>query len=102
MGKDDVFGMSNETRAELAGNAVARFMQDTGLENEDMETGITDLLADILHLCDKEGIDIDRCKRMASYHYTEEVTEHKRIENKGRRRTNAIKSKSHDKHHAVS
>ena len=51
---------TNATRAEWAYRTVLLFAQYTGLElPRDYDVAISDLLADLMHLCDEAGIDFD-------------------------------------------
>jgi len=69
-------GPKNADRADWAAAAVLKFATVTGMiENEDAETTIGDLLADLMHLCDREGVDFHTCVARASDHYEEEVSE---------------------------
>ncbi len=64
------YSTENEKRAERAYRAVLAYAED-----EDIEAGIYDLLADILHLCDQYGIDQDDAQRIARHHYNAERLE---------------------------
>lgn len=56
----------NQERAERAQMAV-------DMQEEGGEPGIVDLLANLRHLCDREGLDFSNLDRMAYQHYIEEV-----------------------------
>lgn len=43
--------------------------------DEDIETAIYDLMADLLHLCDDYGIEQDDAQRIARHHYNAELHE---------------------------
>lgn len=43
--------------------------------SEDLETGIYDLVADLLHLAHDNGISTDRILEMGQMHFTEELRE---------------------------
>lgn len=47
----------NEARADLAEEALAAFMANQGLSDAEIETAVRDLLADLIHYCDRVGID---------------------------------------------
>lgn len=47
------------------------------MDDEDNETILTDLLCDLMHLCDVERIDWSKCVALAQDHYREEVAEEK-------------------------
>jgi hypothetical protein len=49
---------------------------------EDLETGIYDLVADLLHLAHDNGIDTDRILEMGQMHFTEERREEEPDEDK--------------------
>ena len=55
----------NRVRAENARNAVK-------VHGDDNEEGIVDLLVDIHHLCELEGLDFDELEVRAYNHYLEE------------------------------
>lgn len=68
----------NEDRANAAESAIQRFAEDFGetiggqmvtLEAQNL----TDLLCDFGHYCDRNGIDLQNCIRMAAYNYAEET-----------------------------
>jgi hypothetical protein len=48
---------SNGTRAENAERTMCAEGCAYDLSNDTLEAGIGDLMADLLHLCDREGID---------------------------------------------
>lgn len=56
----------NQDRAERAQQAV-------DLQEEGGDTGIVDLLANLRHLCDREGLDFAKLDRMAYAHYVLET-----------------------------
>ena len=58
--------MKNEGRAERAQIAV-------DLQEEGGDTGIVDLLANLRHLCDREGLDFAELDSMAYAHYIAEM-----------------------------
>lgn len=60
--------------AELAEHALALFASETGLNlAADRDAAIMDLLTDIRHYCDKEGLSYDKLNETAQEHYAEEV-----------------------------
>ena len=69
-----------ETPEDLPGNnprlyrlIVAKRALRAGYEDfGDPETVITDMLADLRHLCDAVGLEFHACDRMAYAHYTDE------------------------------
>jgi len=65
----------NQDRAEWARAAVDAFRAETGLDDGDgMDTAIGDLLADLAHLCDVEGLDFANLLARADDHYTAETS----------------------------
>ena len=68
--------MTNDDRADLARTACEDFSESTGQSMED-ELGniITDLMADLLHLANREGLCADSLVRRATMHYEAEITE---------------------------
>lgn len=62
--------LNNEDRAERAFNQVTRYSGDN-----DIETDVQDILVDLRHLCDREGIDFHRKLDMSYTHYSEELAE---------------------------
>lgn len=69
--------VDNNTRADLADIAVQKFawLSDMDIKSESLETVITDLLADIMHLCKRENIPYESAHTMAEIHFNEEVSE---------------------------
>ena len=59
----------NIDRAEWARVAVIAFGLETGVHCEDMETQISDLVADLKHLACAEGVDWDIVEKRANMHY---------------------------------
>lgn len=65
----------NQERVEWARAAVQAFQGETGLgEADGLDTAIMDLLADLAHLCDAEGLDFGHLLYRAEGHYTEETS----------------------------
>lgn len=62
-------------KAELAAKTLEAYEQVVGgkYEGELPETRVSDLLADLRHYCDQEGIDWSEVERLADYHYSAEV-----------------------------
>jgi len=60
----------NDKRASWAGSALAVFMRDTGTEDED---ALGDLLADLMHWCDRNNYDFDAALGRAFGHYEAET-----------------------------
>jgi hypothetical protein len=65
----------NDDRAEWARAAVRHFQILTGLgEADGLDTAISDLLADIAHLCDREDLDFYHLLQQSGAHYLAETT----------------------------
>lgn len=64
---------TNEDRAEAAYRAVEKFSDTTGLEGEDMQTKISDLLCNLQHLAVEQGIEFSECLEQAYRHYETET-----------------------------
>lgn len=63
------------TVGECAAHAEAAcetFAEATGLGGEDIETRVKDLITDLLHLCDREGLDALGIVESAQEHWEEE------------------------------
>jgi Fic family protein len=63
--------LNNEQRAEAAYRAVMKYQQS----DFDVETGIIDLVADLLHLARENGIEPDYIIHMAQMHFDAEIEE---------------------------
>lgn len=71
---------SNADRADWAYSALEAFAkrtrQDTSGDLKHAQyTVVTDLLADLMHLCDRDGIDFETCLIGGRGHYEEELQE---------------------------
>ncbi|CAH1666143.1 conserved hypothetical protein [Hyphomicrobiales bacterium] len=64
--------MHNNIRIETARAALARAAWVRGATPAYGEDDVTDLLADIRHLCRAADIDFDRCDRVAAMHFEAE------------------------------
>jgi len=67
---DEDSGMCNRWRADRAADAIEAYWGDQGYE--DFETQFKDLLNDLLHWCDGQGIDFDDVLERARRSYQEE------------------------------
>ena len=64
----------NVRRAAWAREAVAAFQNETGQDDSDgLDTLLTDLLCDLLHLCDQEGLEFQSILLLAKTHYDAEA-----------------------------
>lgn len=64
---------NNSDRAESAYRAVQKFSDVTGLENEEMETKIKDLLCNLHHLADEQGVDFSEVLEASQRCYESEL-----------------------------
>jgi hypothetical protein len=60
----------NEKRTVWAEQAIATFRDATGTDRED---AVTDLLADLMHWCDRNDTEFDRALRLGRMHYETET-----------------------------
>lgn len=60
----------NDARASWAGEALDRFMAVTGTDPPD---AVMDLLADLMHWCDRHDMNFYAALRQAREHYHHEV-----------------------------
>jgi hypothetical protein len=63
-----MFQMTNDSRADRALNAV-----ETDCDNNDLQTKIADLLANLQHLCRREEIDFEECLESGRMHFEAEL-----------------------------
>jgi hypothetical protein len=65
----------NDARAEWADKAIRAFARATKMDTagEDEETALGDLLANMMHWCDRKGISFSEAVTRAMDHYTEET-----------------------------
>ncbi|MGR5367041.1 hypothetical protein [Photobacterium damselae] len=64
---------NNSDRAESAYRAIQKFSDVTGLDNEEMETKIKDLLCNLHHLADEQGIDFSDVLEASHRSYESEL-----------------------------
>ncbi len=67
--------MNNVDRADEADKALTTFTRNTGMHGEDYETRIGDLVTDLIHLCDREGVHFDAIVKRALQHHAAELEE---------------------------
>ena len=67
--------ITNNVRAGWAFAALHTFMELSNMGAEPLGTAVSDLLCDLMHLCDKEAIDFEARLKVARDHYREEVME---------------------------
>lgn len=66
---------TNEQRAENARETIFRstYEENVRADEGDVESAISDLMTDLLHLCDREGIDTEvMLERITRHHRDEE------------------------------
>ena len=63
---------TNERRAQWADKALAVFQKETRCDQQD---ALPDLLCDLMHLADQQGIDFDKMLDRARCHHQAEVYE---------------------------
>ena len=74
LGSEGGFKDQNAHRAVWARRALAAFQEETGLTDADgLDTVLTDLLCDLVHLCGQEGIEFERVLLRARTHYDAET-----------------------------
>jgi hypothetical protein len=59
--------MTDSTRALRAGKALTEYGDDVN------ESNVIDFLADVIHWCEQEGEDFERCLRIARDHHWAET-----------------------------
>lgn len=64
---------TNEDRAESAFRALQKFNQVTDIEDEEPETQIADLLCNLQHYADEQGVDFQACLDRGNRNYEAEV-----------------------------
>lgn len=62
--------ITNYDRANTAESAIIEFMRAT---NTDREDAISDLLGNLMHLCDRDKVDFLACLNRGRYHYDAEI-----------------------------
>jgi hypothetical protein len=63
---------TNQARTKWAGTALDAYRRETGCDTED---SLTDLLADLMHWCDRSDVDFAATLHGARGHYDVERTE---------------------------
>ncbi len=64
--------LTNRQRADRIHPAVRQYGWEH-LEGDTMEDTITDMVADLFHLAQREHLDVDRIAEMARFHFDEEL-----------------------------
>ncbi len=52
-------GTMNIERVQWADAAVDKFAAETGMQSDDLETRVCDLVSDLMHLCKFNGLDFE-------------------------------------------
>ena len=68
-------GKANEAR-----HALASYMALTGQEGGDLETGLSDLLTDLLHLANEDGMPVLHILQRATLVFCDEASEKEKIQ----------------------
>lgn len=73
--------VTNDLRAEWADEAVYAFAAVThAADEEELDTLVGDLLCDLMHLCDRDGLDFAALLERAQTHYAAEVADEEGLE----------------------
>lgn len=68
---------TNPDHAQTAADTIADFCKSTGLSPDDeADTAITDILANLQHLCTKLNFDFEQLLQRARSHYRAEAIQH--------------------------
>lgn len=65
---------TNEQRAENARETIFRstYEENVRADDGDVESAVSDLMTDLLHLCDREGIDTETMLERIARHHRDE------------------------------
>jgi hypothetical protein len=66
---------TNAERSEWARTAVNAFAVETRTKDEPLDEQVSDLLADLMHLCDAEGLDFNELSERGQGNHEAEVQE---------------------------
>ena len=78
---------NNDDRAGWALEAIMSSIYSRSACAGDYEEAISDLLVDLMHLCDRKKLNFDELLQQAQWHHIEEVKEEKTIKRKAKRAT---------------
>ena len=67
--------MTNEERAGMAHAALIRFMTDTGQQGPDLPEALQDLITDLLHLANREKLNVLDILQRATLVFCDEASE---------------------------
>ena len=70
--------MTNEERADMAHAALIRFMTDTG--QTDTEEALQDLITDLLHLANREKLNVLDILQRATLVFCDEAFEEEKVQ----------------------
>ena len=65
---------TNEYRVTVAAKIVEKYAKKSGLENDELETQVSDLVSDLRHFCAFKGVPFSEVLRRSENHFTAEVT----------------------------
>jgi len=65
--------MNNVERAKVAEDVTVVFATMSRSESESLKVNLSDLLADVIHLCNREHIDFDSMLKSARDHHFHET-----------------------------
>jgi len=77
LGEEETMGPDNHDRAEWAHAALIRFMMDTGQQGPDLPEALQDLITDLLHLANREGLNVLDILQRATLVFCDEASEEK-------------------------
>ena len=73
-------GQKYPGKASEARHALASYMALTGQEGGDLETGLSDLLTDLLHLANEDGMPVLHILQRATLVFCDEASEKEKIQ----------------------
>jgi hypothetical protein len=71
---------TNRERADWANIALDVFADETGMQDEDREIQLSDMICNLMHFCDVEQSHWELCVAQAQDHYREEVRDERRLD----------------------
>lgn len=66
---------TNKDRAQRGRNAARSNAAETGMKNDDPDSVLSDLLADLRHYAHEEGFDFEAAVQLSGDHFREECAE---------------------------
>lgn len=73
-------GQEPHTRTRVARHALTSYMALTGQEDDDLETGLSDLLTDLLHLANEEGMPVLHVLQRSTLVFCDEASQKEKIQ----------------------